>query len=385
MNRDETKGIGGYVVYGIFCSTFAIILSAQVREWFVSSGLNWLYILMFSLLLTYILTPLASGLAQAANILDRPDSRKVHRKPTPLLGGAAIYVGFAGALFYNFEFSQDLKGIGLGATIILLVGLADDIREVSAALKFLLQIAAVTVMIIYGVTLSFMPETLWGNILEIVLTYIWMLGMINAVNFLDGLDGLASGLGAISALYIGLVAISTHQTYLMYISVAMLGSCLGFLPHNFRLKRPASIFLGDAGSTFIGFSLAALAIMGGWGEEEPIKAYLMPTLILGIFIYDMLYINISRIAARKVKGIREVLAYVGQDHIHHRLMALGLSSRQATLFIYMVSALLGLGAVAMTRLDTTYSLLLLIQGALVFMIIAILMLKGASLINESNH
>lgn len=171
----------------------------------------------------------------------------------------------------------------------------------------------------------------------------------------------------------------------MYLSVALLGSCLEFLPYNFKLSRPATIFLGDAGSTFIGFNLAALAVMGGWGENYPIKAYLVPTLILGIFIYDMFHINISRIAGRKVRGLREILSYVGRDHIHHRLMALGLSKRQTVLFVYFVSSSLGPQAMAMTRLDTKHSLLLLVQGTFTLMIIAILMIKGASLLGGGSR
>jgi UDP-GlcNAc:undecaprenyl-phosphate GlcNAc-1-phosphate transferase len=373
------------VIFALCCVFFALLLLADVKVFFISRGLAWLYIFLFSLFLSFIATPIARAVALSGGILDQPNERKVHINPTPLLGGVAVYLGFAGSIFYNFAFSLQLKGIGVGATLILLAGLADDVREMHAALKLLIQIIAVTVMISYGVALSFMPDTPLGNVVEVVFTYLWMLGIINAVNFLDGLDGLAAGLGAISSLYISLVAISTHQTYLIFLSTALLGSCLGFLPHNFKSNRPAAIFLGDAGSSFIGFSLAALAIMGGWGEDYPIKAYIMPTLILGIFIYDMFHINISRITSKKVTGFREILTYVGKDHIHHRLMALGLGKRATVLFIYLVSASLGLGALAMTRLNTAYSLLLLVQGALTLMIIAILMIRGASLLHEDGR
>lgn len=377
------RGWAFYFTYALSGVCFSIILLTDVREAFITKGLSWLYLFLFAVLLTYLSTPIIRSIARTARILDYPNQRKVHLAPTPLLGGVAVYLGFAGTLFYNFSFSLELKGVGVGSTMILLTGIMDDIHEISAAFKFFVQITAITVMVSYGVVLSFMPNTVWGNIIELALTYLWMLGIINAVNFFDGLDGLATGLGAISSFFITLVAIATNQSYLMFISVALLGSCLGFLPFNFSLKRPASIFLGDGGSTFIGFNLAALAIMGGWGENFPIKAYLMPTLILGIFIYDMFHINISRIMGKKAKGFREILAYVGKDHIHHRLMALGFSKRQTVFFIYLVSASLGLSALAMTKLDTKHSLLLLVQAALMLMIIAIIMIKGASCLREN--
>jgi len=155
-----------------------------------------------------------------------------------------------------------------------------------------------------------------------------MLGITNSLNFFDGMDGLT----VICSVFLSILAIQTHQLYLLILSIALAGSCLGFLPYTFRFKNPAIIFLGDAGSTFMGFMLASMIIMGDWGSKAPIKAYAMPILIMGIFIFDMTYTTISRIASHKVVNFREWLEFTGKDHLHHRLTTLGLSAKQ-TVFL----------------------------------------------------
>ena len=139
--------------------------------------------------------------------------------------------------------------------------------------------------------------------------------------------------GFVCSAFLGILAIKTMQPYLVLLSVALAGSCLGFLPYNLRYKKPAVIFLGDAGSTFMGFMLAGMILMGGWGGEDPIKAYAMPMLIMGIFIFDMVYTTVSGIASKKVINLNEWLEFTGKDHLHHRLTSLGLSAKQ-TVFLF---------------------------------------------------
>ena len=126
-----------------------------------------------------------------------------------------------------------------------------------------------TILIYYGVAISFLPDTIWGNIGEWILTAFWIIGITNAVNFLDGMDGLAAGTCAIMGAFFSLVALQNNQSYMVYLAIPLVGGCLSFLPYNFRFNRPAAIFLGDAGSTFLGFMVAALGVMGNWAGDLP--------------------------------------------------------------------------------------------------------------------
>lgn len=365
-----------FFLYLIPIFIFLALLFPDTKPFFERIGERWLYIFSLAFLLSYFSTPAARSLASDMGIIDKPDERKIHKIPTPRLGGLAVYVAFTLAVIYNFHFSDELKGVAIGATLVMLAGLADDIMGLPAKIKLIVQLTAVSIMMYYGVILSFMPHTVWGDILEILLTYIWIIGITNALNFLDGMDGLAAGITAIASLYIGIVAIQTGQDYVMFLSIALLGSSLGFLPYNFRYRKPASIFLGDAGSTFMGFMLSSLTVMTGWATNDPVKAYSMPALILSILIFDMSYITIARVVTRKVKTLKEWIDFVGKDHLHHRISHLGLSNKKTVLFIYLLSASMGLSAIVLKNGRTIDALLLIAQAFLIYFIIVILMLKG---------
>lgn len=336
---------------------------------------QWLVIV--SLLSAFILTPLMSFLGRKFRILDIPNERKVHKDPTPLLGGLAIYIAFATSVVLNFHFSKEMKGVAIGGTLVLLMGLVDDFRKLPATVKLLGQLLSVSIVMLYGVRMSFLPNNLWGDIGEVILTIIWVVGITNALNFIDGMDGLATGCAAIQALFLSIVALQTGQKFLGYLSLALLGSCIGFLPYNFKLRRSASIFLGDAGSTFLGFSLASLAVMSDWAEHEPIKAFSAPVLIMGILIYDMIHTTISRIATKKVSSIKEWLDYTGKDHLHHRLNSLGLSKKQTVLFIYLINICLGIGAIVLRVARPLDAVILVFQAVVIMVIIATLELLGS--------
>lgn len=235
-----------------------------------------------------------------------------------------------------------------------------------------------SITIYYGVVADFLPNVWWGRFLEILITFIWMLGITNSVNFFDGIDGLATGLTITCSFFLSILAVKTMQPYLVLLSVALAGSCLGFLPYNLRYKKPAVIFLGDSGSTFMGFMLAGMVIMGDWGSRDPIKAYAMPILIMGIFIFDMVYTTVSRIASKKVVNFSGWLEFTGKDHLHHRLASLGLGAKQTVLFICSLTASLGLGALVLEGGSLIDTLLLLLQAVTIYIIIVILMIKGQS-------
>ncbi|MBI4378973.1 MAG: undecaprenyl/decaprenyl-phosphate alpha-N-acetylglucosaminyl 1-phosphate transferase [Nitrospinae bacterium] len=371
-----TKLLKLFFLYLIPIFIFLTLLFPQTKLLFEEIGERWFYIFTFAFLLSYFSTPAIRTLSLDMEIIDKPDERKIHQTPTPRLGGLAVYIAFASAVIFNFHFSLELKGIAIAATLVILAGLIDDVMGLSAKIKLIVQLIAVSIIMYYGVILSFMPPVWWGNLLEIILTYIWVIGITNAMNFFDGMDGLAAGLTAIAALFISVVAIQTGQDYVMFLSIALLGSSMGFLPYNFRYRKPASIFLGDNGSTFMGFMLSSLTVMTGWATDDPVKAYTMPFLILSILIFDMTYITICRIVKGDVKNLKEWIGFVGKDHLHHRLSNLGLSNKQTVLFIYLLSSSMGVSAIILKNGRTIDAILLIIQTFLIFFIIVILMLKG---------
>ena len=356
------------------------ILFLPVRKYLRQFDLAWVHLFLFAFLLSISLTPLTAWFARRWGIMDKPGGRKIHKVPTPLLGGLAVYAAYAVVVVHNFHFSLELKGVAAGGTLILLLGLVDDIKPVPAAAKLLVQLVACGIMMATGVMLSLLPNTGWGKVGEVLLTLIWVVGITNAVNFLDGLDGLVAGLAAVACLTFFVIAGETGQLYLGLLAIALAGSCLGFLRHNFH---PARIFLGDAGSTFLGFSLAGLAVMGGWAEKNPLVALSLPVIVLGLPIFDVVYITVARIYSGEVRNFREWIEYVGRDHFHHRLLFLGLTQRQAAVFIYLICISLGLGAVVLRRAGTTTdALLLVIQGAIVLLLLAVLMIAGRRLVGK---
>jgi UDP-GlcNAc:undecaprenyl-phosphate GlcNAc-1-phosphate transferase len=178
---------------------------------------------------------------------------------------------------------------------------------------------------------------------------------------------------------LGVVAFETNQPFLGWIALAVLGSCLGFLPYNFRLNRPAFIFLGDAGSTVIGFVLACIAVYGDWAEGQPIVSLVSPVLVFWILIFDMVHITCDRILTGKVSSFREWIEYVGKDHLHHRLAdALG-SRRRAVFFIYLMSLCLGLSALILREAGMVDAMLLMLQSSILVVLITVLERRGRAI------
>ena len=348
------------------------VLSPPVRGWFVSQGLLWGYLAMAAFALALFTVPLVRASARFMGVLDQPSARKVHAMPTPLLGGAAVYVAFAVTVLINFSFSRDLKGVAVGATIVVALGLLDDIWDLPAPVKLAGQVAGVAVAMAYGVTLSVVPNWLPAAFaLNAVLTLLWFLTVTNAVQFLDGMDGLAAGLGVITAVFFSVSALQTGQPYLFFLSAPLVGGCLGFLPYNFR-PGGARIFLGDSGASFIGFTLAGLAVMGEWANDDPLVALLTPVLILAVPLFDIAFVGIVRVVTGKVHSVREWLAYTGKDHIHHRFEALGLTKPQSVFLLYFIAITLGFSAILLKQTTPREAAVILIQAGCVLAIIAIL-------------
>jgi len=226
----------------------------------------------------------------------------------------------------------------------------------------------------FGLHLSFPLKMPFGYPISILLSVVWLVGITNAFNFMDGIDGLASSMGAVcSLLFLGL-GWNSSQYSLSFMSAALAGACVGFLGINWR---PAKAFLGDSGSTFIGFMLGCLALYGSWATNDPVVAISTPLLVLGIPIFDIIYTTISRIRNGSVANLRQWLEYAGKDHFHHRLMYLGLKVEYTVGFIVLLNICLGLGALTMRRtVSSTGTWLLLAQSVIIFIIVVVLMVLG---------
>lgn len=359
---------------GAFLGALALTLP-WVRNLFINEGFRWLYVLLFAFLGTAALTPMLIQTARQWGLMDLPSERRAHQEPTPRLGGIAVYFGFIGSVLLNSIVPEGTLAILIASTLMLVVGVLDDVRDLSARTKLLAQFGAAGIVIATGKVLTLFPAGPVGDVANVALTLFWIIGITNAFNFFDGMDGLAAGLAVLMAGFMGVVAFETNQPSLGWLSIAIIGACLGFFPYNFRGKHSALIFLGDGGSTFLGFTLACLAVKGNWADNNPIVSFSNPLLIFGVLIYDMVHITVERIATGKVKTVHDWLAYVGKDHLHHRLER-ALGSRQASIaMIFTLTICLGLAALALRHAGTSEAILLLTQACLIVIMVTILELS----------
>lgn len=309
----------------------------------------WKYrdIFISAFLIAIALVPLLRAIAFRFKILDHPKKHGIHSHPVPRIGGAALYFAFVAAALSRFDLSQALKGVLFGSSAIFAVGLWDDLRHLRASFKLMIQLAACGVMIVhFGVVLRVFP---WPA-LNIFFTVLGIIGLTNAVNFLDNMDGLSSGLVMISSTAITLVAFNTQQFWLGYLSSALAGACAGFLIFNLR---PAHIFMGDAGSTFLGFTIASLCVMADWSYETSVTLA-VPLLILGVPVLDMFLITVLRYKEKKVRNFREWIDYTGKDHLSHRVMRLGFGKNGAVFALWMLQSLLCAAALFILPQNAAY-------------------------------
>jgi UDP-GlcNAc:undecaprenyl-phosphate GlcNAc-1-phosphate transferase len=371
--RASAHGRIGWSVLGLV--VLVLLIAPPVRGFSHEVGLVWPYLASVAFVAAFFSVPIVRRYALWLGVLDFPSPRKLQTHPTPLLGGLGVYFAFALTVLFNFSFSRELKGVALGATMVLLVGVIDDLRDLPAWLKLAGQVTAAMVAMGWGVTLHLAPNWLPGFVwINVALTLLWFVTVTNAVQFLDGMDGLAAGLGAVAGVFFSIAAIQTGQRFLTFLSAALVGACLGFLPHNFR-PGGARIFLGDGGASFIGFTLAGLAVMGEWAENG-LVGLVTPTLILGVPLFDIAFVGIVRVLTGKVHGVREWLAYAGRDHIHHRFEALGFTRARCVFLILSISTTLGLSATLLERATPQAAVLILLQAICVLTLIAVLETVG---------
>ena len=296
------------------------------------------------------LTPLARALAVRSGAIDTPNERKAHRRPLPTWGGVAIIAGFvaaaaAGGAFRHMPAGQ-LGGIISGALLVALVGFVDDRMDLSPNVKLGLQVLSVVPLLMVGVTISSLShpilrdeQVVLPGWLSVLATTIWVVAVTNAVNVIDGLDGLAAGVAAISCVALAFIALLWGQLAVAILCAAIAGAAVGFLPWNWH---PADIFMGDTGAYFLGYMIAAVTIEGAFKMAAAI-AILVPLLVLAVPLLDT---GISPVR-RFLRG-RPAFA-ADRDHLHHRLVALGLSESRVVLLTYAITAVCGGIAIWISR------------------------------------
>lgn len=320
---------------------------------------------------SFAATPLVYRFAFKIGAIDVPkDSRRMHKKPTPRLGGLAIIFGFMVSIFCFGEMTRQLMGMLIGAAVIAAMGVIDDCKNLRAKLKFAIQILAALLVIFIGdikITVitnpnifSDSPYLVLPGWLSILTTIFWIVFITNAVNFIDGLDGLAAGVSAIMSVSLVFIALRVGEYPVAVIGLALMGACFGFLPFNFN---PAKIFMGDTGSTFLGFILATLSIQGIF-KSYAIISFAVPLLILGLPLFDALFAMIRRVYHGKSPMEAD------RGHLHHRLIDMGFSQKQTVFILYAISGILGITSVLLAENATLRALIILVT------ILAFVLLQG---------
>ena len=316
-------------------------------------------------ILAFAFTPLVKRLAKKIGAIDVPkDNRRMHKKAIPLIGGLAIFLGFTSSALLFTPIDTKLIALLCGALIMVILGVFDDRFALPAKLKLLVQIGAALIPVCMGVRIEriIIPFIESGGIefgwLSYPITIFWIVALTNAVNLIDGLDGLAAGVSAIASFSVFCVALMQGDFQMAILTAALLGSCFGFLPFNFN---PASIFMGDTGSTFLGFTMATLSVMGVF-KIHAITSFVVPFIAFGIPIFDT-----SFAILRRVKNGKPIMS-PDRGHLHHKLIDMGFNQRQAVSIIYAICFILG--AVSVISFKSKPMALLIafigVAGALLF-------------------
>jgi len=283
-------------------------------------------------------TPVMRLVALRFGVVDQPAARKIHANPVPLLGGAAIYIAFIIFLFTlgDRRYIHEVVGIFIGATLVSLMGVVDDRWGLGSYFKLGGQLVAACILIYSGVQVS-----IFGGWLDILVTIAWVVGITNAMNLLDNMDGLSGGIAMIAAVFFTLLAALSNQYMVGALAAALAGACAGFLVYNWN---PAHIFMGDTGSLFLGFLLAAVGIKLRFPSNSDTITWMIPVLVLALPVFDTTLVFISRLRRGK-----NPLTTPGKDHISHRLAFLTGSRREAVLLCYLIAGAVGISSIFIIR------------------------------------
>jgi len=335
-------------------------------NWIIN-GHNIIEIILITLIASLVLIPIAKKVANHVGAIDIPNARKVHSKPTARMGGIAIFGAFlVGYILYG-DITTQMISILIGAFIMFVVGMLDDIKPIRASYKFLVQIIAAVIVVVYG-QIYFDQITFLGlhlefnQIISYGLSIFFIVAISNAINLIDGLDGLAGGISSIYFLTISVICILLGKvTGLDFIlSLIMLGSTLGFLVWNFP---PAKIFMGDSGSLFLGFMISVIALVGF--KVATLTSLVIPVVILAIPIFD----TVLAIFRRLLKG--ENIGAPDKEHFHHQLLKLKFSSRVSIIIIYLINLMFSVVSIFYVIGNTKEAIVLylLLMVSLLFVIL----------------
>lgn len=339
---------------------------------------NMIFAFVIAFIFTFATTPLVRRFAYKIGAVDVPrDKRRVHKRPTPRIGGLAIIFGFLVAIIsFNDSWTKELVSILIGVGILGVLGIIDDCKELDAKLKFVVQIIAALVVVIFGdIRISVMsnpnvfsenPYIIFPQWLSITVTVLWIVFMTNAVNFIDGLDGLAAGVSAIMSMSLVFIAITYHEYEIALLGIALMGACFGFLPFNFN---PAKIFMGDTGSMFLGYMLSVLSVQGMF-KSYAVISFAVPIIMLGLPLFDALFAMLRRLLTGKNPMSAD------RGHLHHRLYDMGFSQKQTVFILYAISGVLGITSILLAEQRFLRAMLLLIS-VLIFLLIATMLGKNS--------
>lgn len=311
-----------------------------------------------SLVTVLVITPLVIKLAIKIGAVDKPNYRKVHAKVMPRLGGLAIFIGAAAGYFAGGLHNEKVTAITVGAILIVILGMLDDKYEISAKVKLLGQIVVASLIVFSGLTVDLLTIPYVGNfelgIWSYPVTIFWIVAFTNAINLIDGLDGLSAGISAIGITTIAVMAGMAGAQLIFTFSLILIGSIIGFLFYNFH---PAKIFMGDTGALFLGYCISILSLLGLY-KSVTLFSFIVPVIILGVPVFDTTFAIIRRIANKRP------ISAPDKSHLHHRLLALGLSHRNTVLAIYAFGILFGISALILSE-STMWGTIFIIFGLLV--------------------
>jgi UDP-GlcNAc:undecaprenyl-phosphate GlcNAc-1-phosphate transferase len=313
------------------------------------------YIIAFciSLVVSIISTPLVKKFAIKYGFIDKPDKRKVHATLMPRLGGIAIVMGALAGLLYLSPKTNDLIPIGIGALIILTIGILDDKYTLSAKTKLIGQLIAASIVVLSGIDIDFIrlpfSERIELGTFGAILSILWIVGVTNAINLIDGLDGLAGGVSVIALGTILTMAVINNQLIVIPLCIILIASTLGFLFFNFH---PAQIFMGDTGALFLGYSISVISMLGLF-KSLTLFSLIIPIIILGIPIFDTFFAIVRRLLNK------QKISAPDKSHLHHRLLAMGYSHRTTVFIIYGMGLFFGISAIIFSSSTLWVSLIII--------------------------
>ncbi len=313
--------------------------------------------LVLAFVASILLTPVVKALAFKVGAVDRPNYRKVHARIMPRLGGLAIFGSFLVGYFVLHPEDSTATYIILGAVMIIITGVLDDMFEITAKAKLLGQFIAAGIVIYGGLQIDFINLPFGGQLdfgyFSIPLTILWIVGITNAINLIDGLDGLAAGVSTIALVTLAGMAFLLSDMFVFAMAAILAASCVGFLFYNFH---PAKIFMGDSGSLFLGYMIGVLALLGF--KNVTVISLIIPIIMLGVPISDTFFAIVRRYR------LKQPLSAPDKSHLHHCLLNVGFTHRQTVLIIYALASMFGLAALIFSQ-ATLWGAILLIAVMLV--------------------